>query len=250
LVVVLRASPGHGATESAARALGVAPAELALRLRGILPRVVLATNDEVRAAATVETLEGLGFAAMTCDPAAAPGDAERVVARKVELGPQQLVVWDGAGDRHVCPGGAMAVVLRGVRTHTTVEKVTTSETRFAPGRAVLSGGLLLTKTTQKTEVHTRDAREPFVMVHRRDGGPDMILYERRIDYRMLGSALQPSSAANLALVEARLRGLAPGVAFDDRAARPGFVGGLPATTVDSVDLALFLLVLAHARGCA
>ena len=250
LVVVFRVNAAPGAIARAADALGLPPAEMQVKLWGILPRVVLATNDASRAAATVETLEELGFAAMACDPAAAPSDAERVVARKVELGPKQIVVWDGGGEQHVCPGGALALVVRGVRTHTTVKTVTTSERRFAPVRAVLSSGLLLTKTTKKTEVETRDAQEPFLMIHRRDGAPDLILYERRIDYRLLGAAMQPSSAANLRLVEDRARVVAPGAAFDDRAARPGFVGGLPATSVDAVDLALFLLVLAHARGAA
>jgi hypothetical protein len=250
LVVVFRVSAAPGAIARAASALGVAPAEMQVKLRGILPRVVVAANDEARAVAAVATLEELGFAAAACDPAAAPDDAERVVARKVQLEGQRLVVWDGGGEQHLLPGGALALVIRGVRTHTTIKTVTTSERRFAPVRAVLSSGLLLTKTTKKTEVQTRDAREPFLMLHRRDGAPDLILYERRIDYRLLGAAMQPSSAANLRLVEERVRALAPGAAFDDRASRPGFVSSLPATSADPVDLALFLLVLGHARGWA
>jgi hypothetical protein len=249
LVVVFRPSSAPETVARAARALGVPPAEMAMRLLGILPRVVLVAGDDARAAAAAVALEELGFAAMACDPAAAPGDAERVVGRKVELARDRLVVWDGCGKQHVCPGRSVALVLRGVRTRTTFEEVTTSERRFAPARAVLSGGLLLTKTIRKTEVKTRDAAEPFLMIHRADGEPDLILYGRQIDYRALGPAMQPSSTANLALVEQHMRAVAPGAPFDDRAARPGFVTGLPSTGADPVDLALFLLVLAHARGC-
>jgi len=249
LVVVFRQSAAPEAAARAARALGMPPAEMAMKLRGVLPRVVLADGDDARVTAAAEALEELGFAAVACDPAAAPGDAERVVARKVEVGREGLVVWDGGGEEQVCPGRAVALVVRGIRTRATVEKVTTSERRFSPERAVLSGGLLLTKTTKKTEVKRREEAEPFLLIHRADGEPDMMLYERQIDYRALGAAMQPSSAANLAHVESRLRALAPRAGFDDRAARPGFVTALPATSAEPVDLALFLVLLAHARGC-
>jgi hypothetical protein len=247
LLVVFRLATAPDAAAQAARVLGLAPAELAVRLRGTLPRVVLIDADADRVAEGAQALEELGFAALACDAASAPTDAERVVARKIELEPQALVAWDGAGERHVCPGRAVALLLRAVRTATTTEEVTTSEQRFAPGRALLSGGLLLTKTVTKTEVKSHEQREPLLLVHRGDGEPDIVLYERRIDYRALGAAMQPSSAANLALVADRMHALAPRAPVDDRAARPGFVTALPRTGADPVDLALFLLIVAQAR---
>ena len=125
--------------------------------------------------------------------------------------------------------------------------MTTSERRFAPVKALLSGGLLLTKKVERTAVKTSEHPEWFVLVQRNDGGPDIIIYERRIDYRFLGAEMLPSSRGNLELVFARLRALAPGVATDDRVGQPGFVAGLPACRADPVDLALVLVALARLK---
>src|SRR6516162_2997620 len=115
LLVVFRVATAPDAAAKAGRALGLAPAELAVRLRGVLPRVVLVDGDADRVEEAARALEELGFATLACDAAAAPTDAERVVARKIELAPDALVAWDGAGERHVCPGRAVALVLRAVR---------------------------------------------------------------------------------------------------------------------------------------
>jgi hypothetical protein len=61
----------------------------------------------------------------------------------------------------------------------------------------------------------------------------------------MGAEMQPSSRANLERLWAWLSRLAPPGALDERVARPGFVTGLPATAADPVDLALFLVALAH-----
>jgi hypothetical protein len=59
--------------------------------------------------------------------------------------------------------------------------------------------------------------------------------------------MQPSSHSNFELVWRRLSQLAPAGVMDDRVGKPGFVGGLPATAADPVDLALYLVALARTR---
>jgi len=68
------------------------------------------------------------------------------------------------------------------------------------------------------------------------------------DYRFLGADKQPASHANLERTLVRLRALAPAAPVDDRVAKPGFVGGLPLTSCDPVDLALYLVTLARTAG--
>jgi hypothetical protein len=129
------------------------------------------------------------------------------------------------------------------------ETIKSSERKLDMGKAILTGGLALTSKVEKTTTKRQESRESMLLVQRSDGEPDLIVYERRLDYRFLGSDKQPASHANLELTLQRLRALAPGAPLDDRVARPGFVMGLPLTQADPLDLALFLVSLARTRGC-
>jgi hypothetical protein len=94
---------------------------------------------------------------------------------------------------------------------------------------------------------TNETREAFLLVQRGDGAGDLMLYERRLDYRFLGAEMQPSSHANFDRLVTRVRAFCPAVPVDERVAQPSFVNGLPATSGDSTDLALYLVALASAR---
>jgi hypothetical protein len=248
LVAIARIPDRAEARTAAAKATGLALADLNRRLAGTLPRVLFAGVGP-EGAAMVERLRALGFGVLTCDPAAVPGDGDRVVVRRIEFSGVALVAFDARGEAHHCPPLAIELLQRGTRVSTSSEKVTTSERKLDLGRAVLSGGLLPTKKVSQTTVKTTETAEPFLLVQRCDGQPDLIFYERRIDYRALGPDMQPSSHGNIEVLWAKLRTMviAP-AAVDDRVARPGFVSGLPATSVDPVDLALFLVSLARRSG--
>ncbi len=246
LVVVARIPAGNDASKRAAQLTGLAPADIARRLAGNLPRVLLNT-EPTQASTLASGLEQLGFSAFACDAKAAPGDDERIIARALQLDAGGFIAIDGKGTQHACPAQAIVVFQRGVRVTRQTETVKSSERRFDAGRAILSGGLMLTKKVEKTTIKTNQAQEPFVLVQRGDGAPDVMLYERQIDYRFLGLQMQPSSLANLGVLTTRLRTLAPHAPFDDRVARPGFVSSLPLVSVDPVDLGLFLVSLARTR---
>jgi hypothetical protein len=243
LVAIARIPDGDQARARAAQAAGLALADLNRRLAGILPRVLFAGGAP---AGLVETLEGLGFGVLTCDPAAVPDDDQRVAVRRIELGAGALVASDSRGEAHRCGPGHIALLQRGIRVSKTTQTVKTSERKLDVGRAVLSGGLMLTKKVEKTDVKTTETSEPFLLVQRR-GERDLILYERRIDYRALGAEMQPASRGNLEVVWRKLVGMAPD-RVDDRVARPGFVAGLPATSANAVDLALTLVALDRGVG--
>jgi hypothetical protein len=238
LVAIARIPEGTDVRVRAAQAAGLPLADLNRRLAGILPRVLFAGGapDGV-----VQALERLGFGLLTCEPGEIPDDAQRVVVRRIELAPGALVATDAKGQAHRCAAADIALLQRGMRVSKSTQTVKTSERKLDVGRAVLSGGLLLTKKVDKTDVKTTETSEPFLLVQRRDA-PDLILYERRIDYRPLGAEMQPASRGNLEVVWRKLGALAPD-RIDDRVARPGFVTGLPMTSADPVDLALVLVSL-------
>ena len=73
----------------------------------------------------------------------------------------------------------------------------------------------MTRKVEKTETVTRAEDEPFALLHRKDGGDDVILYERRLDYyRTCGEpdaderARQEASLIRPLLAEERERRLA------------------------------------------
>ncbi len=250
MLLAIAHSPGTPeALAGAARVTSLAAADLTRRLTGILPRVLLPALPSEQAEQMGEALEGLGFVALTCDAGAAPTDQDRVVARGLELRDQTAVFTDGQGRAHPCPAQALALIQRGTRVSVVAETVRTAERRFDLGKAVLTGGLAMTSTKRNAEQRHREQREAMLLLQRNDGEPDIALYERRFDYRFLGDAKGPASFGNLESTLNRLRALAPGATLDDRALRPGFVTGLPLTSVDPLDLAYFLVSLARTRGC-
>jgi hypothetical protein len=228
----------------AAKVTGLVLADLNRKLAGILPRVLFTGLGTASAPAMIQGLEALGFVVLTLEAAGAPTDRERVIARRIEFANGSVFATDREARTHVCPPSSISLLQRGTRTSTTSEKVTTSERKLDVGRALLSGGLLLTKTTEKTSIRTTQNAEAFLLVQRNDGEPDLMLYERRIDYGALGVELQPASRGNLETVWTKLKAMAPSL-VDDRVSRPGFVSGLPTTANDPVDLALFLVALAR-----
>jgi len=228
----------------ATKVTGLVLADLNRKLAGILPRVLFTGLGAASAPAMVQGLEALGFVVLTLEGGAAPSDRERVLARRIEFSSGSVCVTDREGRTHACPPSSISLLQRGTRTSTTSEKVTTSERKLDVGRAVLSGGLMLTKTTEKTSIKTTQNAEPFLLIQRNDGEPELMLYERRIDYAGLGAEMQPASRGNLETVWTKLKAMAPSL-VDDRVSRPGFVSGLPTTADDPVDLALFLVALAR-----
>ena len=247
LLVVVGMPPGVDALARAASATSLARADVAHRLAGTLPRVLLANADGERVAEAARALEAAGFAAVTCDPATVPGDGERVVARRLAFAGRTLVAHDAAGTAHELPPASISLIQRGFRAVTHTQKDVIREWSPAVAATLLTGvPVIRPKETVRTR--TREERDAFALVHRNDGSPDLVIYERRLDYRFLGAAMTPSSRANLDLVVRRIGEHAPAAPVDDRVGRPGFVSGLPATSADPVDLGLLLVLLAHLRG--
>jgi len=234
------------ARQTAAQLSEIALADLNRRLAGPLPRVLFTALTADKASGLAQRMEQLGFIVLYFEAEDAPSDASRVIARRFEFTPGAFLATDAQGETHRVEASDVRLLQRGTRNSSTSEKVTTKEREFDLGRAVISGGLVMTKKTEKTEVKTTHTTDPFLLVQRADGGPEIMLYERRLDYRALGSEMQPASRGNFELVWTKLKALAPD-RVDDRVSRSGFVTGLPATHADSVDLALHLVALARRR---
>jgi hypothetical protein len=252
LLAVVHLPPSFAALDAAgvkslAAAIGLSPADVRMRLSGILPRILLSECEAGDLTDAAAALQRLNVATAICDPKAVPTDDERVIGRRLSIAGDVLQIEDGAGTTHEIPRAAVGLLQRGLRATSETRTVTTTHRKFDAGRALLSGGLMLTKKSTQTATTTTETRDLFLLVQRRDGGDDVILYERRLDYRFLGADMQPASRANFDRLVARVRGFCPRAPFDERVAQTSFVNALPSTSADPTDLGLHLVALAVAR---
>ena len=152
---------------------------------------------------------------------------------------------DRSGTRHACPCPAIALFQTGFRTTSSTEIIKSTERKFSMGRALLSGGLALTKKVETVTEQVTSNREGFILVSRTGGQPGIMLYEHRMGFQCLGPDLKPARHLNLKALLERLLALAP-APLDDRTAQPAFLRGLPQLGVDEVDLGRFLVQAARA----
>ncbi|HVP62891.1 MAG TPA: hypothetical protein VMT11_20210 [Myxococcaceae bacterium] len=199
-------------------AAGMTRAEARMRLAPE-PPALLARLPPDGAEALVRALDGTGLAALALDEAV-PTDADRLQARSFGFEPGGMRVTARSGATLTVPWDAVRVVLRGVRTSRTTSEHTEASRSFALGRAVLTGGLVMTKKTTSTVQDTQEASEQFVLVHA-DGGERVILAELELEFSGLGALLQPARAANLGVMAQELRRRAPGAFHDERLLRLG-----------------------------
>ena len=226
-------------------ATGLSAADIRPRMSGPGPWVLAVSATAEPLTAMLPLLAQLHVQALVCDPSVVPGDNDRVIVRNLAFGPSQLVATDGTGVEHACDYSAISLIQQGNRVHTNVETTKTTQRKFSAGRALLTGGLSLTKKEVITETKKTESSERFVLLSRNDGEPDLMLYERRLNYQFLGNQMQFSSFANLQSLIATITAKTTAV-VDDRVNTPGFVGRLPKTRTDPADLALYLVQLAHA----
>jgi hypothetical protein len=237
-LAVARLPADSTAPSRAATALAVALPDFVRRLTGPLPRVLLTAADPVVVERGAEALRALGYGVVTVDPAEVPGDTDRLVPRTLRFDPEALIAIDTLGLEHPCPWAAIGLVQRALRPRVEVETTTTSRKELSLSRSVMSGGLVNRRTVTETKTNRTEAREALVVVHRTDGGRDVALYEKRLDFRFLGAEMQVVGFANLERTVAWLRARVPHLRVEDRVGRPGFLAGMPTGSVDPVDLGL------------
>jgi hypothetical protein len=76
---------------------------------------------------------------------------------------------------------------------------------------------MLTKKTRTVEQVTTEDRDDFIQLYC-DGRPPVVFHATGLNYQSLGTALQPSVAANFLQLVERLRRGSPQARYDDRLA--------------------------------
>jgi hypothetical protein len=268
IIAITRWGPGFDQQlPELAQMLGVFPYDLRSRLAGPLPVIVARMPDRVRAAQLMSKLRGWGHGVVGCDASSVPSAASMHQARDFAFDGEVLRTEDRAHERaevHASEVYALihAMVLR--EDQTTNER--TSKT-FSAARAVLTGGMIMTRSSTATTRSTDSGSEECIyLVAQADGGwtHPMIFCQHQLRYTGLGAAIGHSSHESFAALTSRLRSFCPRAYYDDQlrtsrrkssfeAATSAKSGDTKTSSVTSsnasgVDLAAYLILIAHARG--
>jgi len=220
-VLAIHFAPGTGEALAAplAEALGSTLYEARARLSD--PEggpAVVATCGEIQPAwACAGRLRANGFSPLLITPEEVETNAARFQVRSFTLGEQGFTAVSRRGETAEIAYREIDFVLRGTRLEERTEVKTTEQRKFSAGRALLTGGLMLTKKTRKVEQVTTEDRDDFIQLYG-EGRPPVVFHATGLNYQSLGTALQPSVAANFAQLVERLRQAAPYARYDERLA--------------------------------
>lgn len=209
--------------------LGSTAYEQRLHLVAGLPAVVLTTADPAPARALLRSLRARGHGALAVDAAAVISSGDMVLLRRGSLDPGGLVAEDPAATgvpgelapaaEHL-PFDDILALVRATQRQRLESKVDVKERKFGVGRAVMTGGLVMSKTVTREETRVSDERSEVLYLFRKSGERPWLLRERSASYGWLEGKLAPSSIQNFTATVALLRQRAPGAFYDERLTGP------------------------------
>ncbi|MEC4685797.1 MAG: hypothetical protein VST71_08725 [Nitrospirota bacterium] len=214
-----------------------------LRVAGKFPVIVAVYAEPASADETAAKLRSAGFETVVLDPEEIESDTSRFIVRSFFLDDMQLRVESREGESLVVDYSRIGIILRGTCieqfTRTTIEK----EKKLSLGRAVISGGLVMSKSTEKHHVDTLENREGFLNLYA--GMKHIIAFrENSLVYSSLGSMLKPTRSANFAFITAELKRRCPDASYSDsllnRSAQAQILGPL-FNPVEYLDIAISLM---------
>lgn len=207
--------------ESLARALSgalgttVYDALVRVQVPGEGPLIVAAYGEKNIARERAEKLGAAGFRTLVLGQDEVETDEMRTIVRKFLFGDSELEIQARTEETVRIEYALIDIIIRGTRIAQNTETETVKGREFDAGRAILSGGLILTKSVKITQQSTTEMREGFIHLYSGNQRP-LVFLESSLFYDSLGPALQPTRAANFAYVLAELRRRCPGAVYDDR----------------------------------
>lgn len=251
----------RGTVDAEAAALaadrGTTAYEERLALAAGFPAIVVRTSDHAVARHMLERIQSRRHGALAVDSSTLVGSEQMVAMRRFTLEPDAVHLSDATGER--LPYDDIGALLRANHWSRSEAETEVKSKAFSMGRALLSGGLVVSKTvTQKQRSVTHDDQQ-LLYVFRRSGGIPWVLYERGTSYAGLGSQLQPSSVQNFLKVTSLLRAHAPDAFYDERllgsraaarAARLSGGAGAHESSASGVDLLAHILAMWATRSVA
>ncbi len=271
LVALTRLGPGQASGTAApvdleaevaalAPALGLGIFEARQVLSRVPPVVLLATGDAAAARALLALVRGRGHGAVACDASAVTTGSDMASPRELRFESDRLVVESPAMAPHAIAYADVMLIAEATHAREEEKLEERTESKLSLGRAVLSGGLIRSKSTTVTSRAASEDRERVIYVMHARGGGHVLLRELRLRYGGLGARAGRTVAENFATLRAMLVEHTPGARFDDRLVRARRAAGalqvtgtstsrtFTASNAGETDLAVHLLAVAHLQG--
>jgi hypothetical protein len=216
-VLAIRAvdPPEPQRVEAIATALGLTPYEARARAQGPAPRVVATFGQRAPADRAAEVLEAAGLDPLVVGDDQIESDARRLLVRSFVLGPASVRFVLRDGRSFEVAAADFTLLLRGTRIRRDSRTEVTTERRLSVGKAMLTGGLIMTSDKKKETTISTEVREGFLSLYAATT-PDLLVGETTVLYEGLGPAMAPTRAANFARLVAELRSLAATAVYDER----------------------------------
>ncbi|MEP6862365.1 MAG: hypothetical protein ABJE66_17200 [Deltaproteobacteria bacterium] len=216
IVVALTSLAGSVDVEAKALAtdLGATPYETRMKLAAGLPAIVLSTTDAEAANRLAGQLRARKHRASVCRAGEVVAASAMVSMRTFHMDGEGL----DTGVEQVRWSDLSAIVH--ARTpQQTEHHETVKEKKFSLGRAVMSGGLVLSKTVKREVTTHGESSEHVLYLFRASGDIPWLMREHGTNYSGLGTALDPTSTRNFMQAIELFRRRAPHARFDDSLVR-------------------------------
>jgi hypothetical protein len=203
--------------QSLAAAMGLTVFEASSRLRapGSGPLAVGVFAERERAVGLMERLQTAGFTSCVLTDAEIDVERRGYTVRRFTIDIGEIRCTTDRGDGIAFPFAEIGLILRGTAIVRDVATETVKTRSISPGRALLSGGLMITKTASKTSERATEERQGFAHLYAKDH-PPLVLRENALVYDSLGPSLKPSRAANFRHLVAEMRRLCPNAVYNER----------------------------------
>ena len=233
--------------------LGITAYEARLKLSTGMPAIVLTSQDKAFAMQCLTSLRARGHDAIACDANAIVPNSAMTSLKRFRLEADGIVASEGVK----LPYPSILALVRATHRLQSETRSTVEEKKFRPAAALVTGGLVMTKTITREIVAQKDERMQVLYIFRNDGEP-WILREAGTDYSSLAEKRAPTQIENFRATIELLRAHAPQAVYDERlvSARKASgqivsVGaggsGFAASTEPGTDLLAHLIALGIAR---
>ncbi|MCB9540713.1 MAG: hypothetical protein H6704_31215 [Myxococcales bacterium] len=248
-VVALRSlpSPEPDRVKALADILGLTAYEARSRLMAPAggPTVLGQQAEAEAAAAMAQALRAAGFEPLVLDAARVETDARRFVVRRFRLTDAAIEATNRAGEQQAVPYGTVRLALQatGISVETTTE--TTKSRTFSAGRALATGGLMMSRTQKTTTTRTSEDWSGCLFVY--GAGPTLAFREPELAYDAADGPVLPTRHANFARLASTVKARCPGAVWDDRLVRRASQTQILGPTLppeDNLDVALALVARA------
>lgn len=232
-----------------ANVLGVTAYEARLRINAANGGPVVIANFATLALATkcTDSLAVAGFDPICIDSDNLENGQNRFVVQQLNFNVDALQLIDQGGELLKINYADINLLLRGSEILNNVQSETVTKKKFAAGRALATGGLMMRKKVTSTATTVDSTRQPFCHIYATDL-PVIVLRQSTIDFAAIGSACKLSSTENFSYICSELRNRCVNSSWDERLqTRPGIkqLLGPIFNPEQDLDLAITIIVKSY-----